>query len=480
MNLLVLLLGFLALFPAPARASSLALSPCAVPGTAEPARCGALEVFENRAARSGRRIPIKVIVFPAKAATPAPDPLFIIAGGPGQSATEFAGVLMRDFAFAHERRDVVFIDQRGTGGSNPLQCSLGESFDTIVQSVASGVDADIASVRACRQALERRADLRFYTTPIAMDDLDDVRAALGYQRINVWAASYGTRAALVYMRQHPGRVRSAILRALGGVDLKLPATVAPDGERALNRLFGACSMDAACRTAFPNVEQSLRSVLARLQIQPVAVQTVDPRSRSSHTISVDHNVFSTTLFFLLFVSEWAKEIPRIVDAAAAGDYAPFAAFIPVSALTAGPVHWGMRRTVLCSEDIPLTSEAEIRHAGRQTTVGDTSNLGLLAACREWPVGTLPRGYSEPVKTDVPILAISGEEDPVLPPHRAEQALQWLTKGIHLVVPGAAHGPNFPGCTGALAREFLEAASGETLDTSCVLKHERPRFTIPHE
>jgi pimeloyl-ACP methyl ester carboxylesterase len=473
----VLLLIFLTLLPTPADAASPQLDACRVPGTVEAARCATLEVYENRTAAAGRKIPIKVVVFPAKTAAPAPDPLFILAGGPGQSATEFAGVLIGEFAFAHERRDIVFVDQRGTGGSNPLQCSLGGSFDAIVQSVAVGVDADLPAVRACRADLERRADLRFYTTPFAMDDMEDVRTALGYDRINLWAASYGTRAALVYMRQHPGRVRSAILRALGGVDLKLPATVASDGQRALDRLFGACAMDAACRTAYPNVEGSLREVLARLEARPTTVQAVDPRDRQAHTVRVDHNVFGTTLFFLLFASDWSKEIPRIVHAAAARDYAPLAAFLPLSVLTAAPVHWGMRRTVLCAEDIPLVTEEEVRSWARDTTVVDGSNLGLIAACKEWPAGELPKGYSNPVETDVPILAISGEEDPVLPPHRAEDALQWLPNATHVVVPGAAHGPGFPGCTTALAKQFLESASGKALDTSCALAHERPPFTV---
>jgi pimeloyl-ACP methyl ester carboxylesterase len=458
-------------------AATLPLTPCTVPPASEPARCGSLDVFENRAAATGRKIPIKVVVFPSKAATPAPDPLFIIAGGPGQSATEFAGVLMREFAFAHERRDIVFVDQRGTGGSNPLQCSLGASFDAIVQSVAIGVDADLAAVRACRRELEQRADLRFYTTPFAMDDLDEVRAALGYERINVWAASYGTRAALVYMRQYPGRVRSAILRALGGVDLKLPATVAPDGQRALDRLLGACAMEPACRTAYPTLELTLRDVVARLKERPVTVQAVDPRTKETHTVRVDENVFGTTLFFLLFASDWSKEIPRIVHQAARGDYGPFAAFLPLSVLTAAPVHWGMRRTVLCAEDMPLISEDEIRGVGRGTLVGEASNLGLLAACREWPAGELPKGYTEPVRTDVPILAISGEEDPVLPPHRAQEALRWLTNATHVVVPGAAHGPSFPGCTTALATQFLEAGAALDLETTCVLQHARPPFTV---
>ncbi|MGH7337235.1 MAG: alpha/beta hydrolase, partial [Myxococcota bacterium] len=143
-----------------ALAATLQLTPCQVPNTSEPARCGTLDVWENRDTRRGRRIPIKVVVFPAKATKPSPDPLFIIAGGPGQSATEFSGLLLRDFAFAHQRRDVVFVDQRGTGGSNPLHCSLGDDFNEIIQSVAIGVDADLAAVDECRRELEPRADLR--------------------------------------------------------------------------------------------------------------------------------------------------------------------------------------------------------------------------------------------------------------------------------------------------------------------------------
>ena len=461
-----------------ALAAALQLTPCAAAGAMDPARCGTLNVWENREARSGRRIPIQVVVFPAQTPKALPDPLFVIAGGPGQSATEIAGVMIRDLAFAHRRRDIVFVDQRGTGGSNPLHCGLGDSFNDIIQSVAIGVDADLNAVARCRRELERRADLRQYTTPIAMDDLDEVRAALGYERINLFAASYGTRAALVYMRQYPRRVRSAVLRGLASVDLALPLTVAPDSERALHRLLGACDADAACREAYPRLEQSLKEVVARLRREPVIVEAADPRTSESHDVRVDHNVFSTTIFFLMFATEWAKDIPRVVHAAAAGDFAPFAAVLPLNVLTAMPVHWGMRRSVLCSEDVTLTSEEAVRRAGSDSIVGDASNLGLLASCREWPIGALPRGYFEPIRTDVPILAISGVEDPVLPPHRSEQALPGLSNAAHLVVPGTAHGPNFPGCVRELAARFLEAASARTLDTGCVLEISRPAFTTP--
>lgn len=459
-------------------ATALHLTSCELPETIEKARCGTLDVWENRDARSGRRIPIKVVVFPAKAAKAEPDPLFVMAGGPGQSATELAGVLLRDLAFAHARRDIVFVDQRGTGGSNPLHCSLGGTFNDIIQSVAIGVDADLTAVEKCRHELEGRADLRLYTTPLAMDDLDEVRAALGYNRINLFGASYGTRAALVYMRQHPGRVRSAILRAVAPVDLKLPLTVVPDSERALHRLFGACDADSGCRDAYPALEESLKRAIERLKRNPAIVSTIDPRTGTLQDVRVDDQVFATTIFFLLFATEWSKDLPRVVHAAARGDYAPLAALLPLNVLTALPVHWGMRRSVLCSEDVTLTTLAEVRRASEDGLIADTSNVGLLASCRHWPTGLVPNGYFDPIATDVPILAISGVEDPVLPPHRAEPALRTLPNATHLVVPGTAHGPNFPGCVRDLAARFLEEGSGDKLETSCVEDVHRPRFTSP--
>jgi pimeloyl-ACP methyl ester carboxylesterase len=192
-------------------------------------------------------------------------------------------------------------------------------------------------------------------------------------------------------------------------------------------------------------------------------------------VRVDDQVFSTTIFFLLFATEFARDIPRTVHAAAHGNFEPFAAALPLTALTAVPVHWGMRRSVLCAEDVSLANEADVRSAGERTMMGDMSNLGLLASCRHWPVGTLPRGYFDPVSSDVPILAISGVEDPVLPPHRAEAALRTLPNAVHVVVPGAAHGPNFPACVRDIAARFLEQGSGKSLDTSCVTSMARPPF-----
>jgi pimeloyl-ACP methyl ester carboxylesterase len=190
----------------------LELTPCELPGVKEKVRCGTYEVFEDRAARKGRKITLKIVVAAATGPTSAPDPFVYIPGGPGSSATEDAPGVAELFAGVRARRDLVFIDQRGTGGSHPLNCNF---FDPADLQSYLGYFFPLDDVRKCRQELELKANLKLYTTPIAMDDLDEVRAALGYERVNLFGASYGTRARIVYLKRHPTHVRTVTLTGRG-------------------------------------------------------------------------------------------------------------------------------------------------------------------------------------------------------------------------------------------------------------------------
>ncbi len=190
---------------------SLMLSPCNVEGTSEKVKCGTYEVYENRNSKKGRKISLKVVVFPATGKELAPDPFVYVPGGPGSSATEDAPYVAPQFAKIREHRDLLFVDQRGTGGSHPLNCSFFNAAD--LQSYF-GYFFPLDDVRKCREQLEQKADLTLYTTPIAMDDLDEVRAALGYERLNLFGGSYGTRASLVYLKRHPKHVRTVTLQGV--------------------------------------------------------------------------------------------------------------------------------------------------------------------------------------------------------------------------------------------------------------------------
>src|SRR5207244_12853121 len=191
--------------------------PCRLPGIDEELLCGRLTVFENRLTRAGRTIDLSVVVLPAFDQNTKAEPLFDLAGGPGAAATESATFYAGQGKGYRRRRDVVLVDQRGTGKSNPLSLP-GKRTPEDYPSEMSPVDC----VKSLRQTLERRADLTQYTTSIAMDDLDDVRARLGYDRINLIGSSYGTRAALVYLRQHPERVRTVTLIGVAPTYLKMP------------------------------------------------------------------------------------------------------------------------------------------------------------------------------------------------------------------------------------------------------------------
>ena len=251
---------------------ALDLEDCRVDGVSVPARCGALTVFEDRATGAGRTIDLKIVVIPAVSGSPEPDTLFFLAGGPGQAATDLADTVLVRLAEVRRSRDIVFVDQRGTGGSGRMSCAL---FETSPDEEASGeslqLDAfPLDDLRDCLAEVESATDPRHYTTPVAMDDLDDVRAALGYETINLYGGSYGTRAGLIYMRRHPERVRTAVLDGLAPVSMRLPSSMNADAQRALDLVL----------IIDEDYGQHFRSV------QPATVRLVHDSSRRASSFSI--------------------------------------------------------------------------------------------------------------------------------------------------------------------------------------------------
>jgi pimeloyl-ACP methyl ester carboxylesterase len=236
------------------------LKPCRLAEIDEELFCGKLTVFENRETRTGRTIDLNVVVLPAFDQKHKAEPLFDLAGGPGAASTEAAAFYVGPGKAYRRRHDVVCVDQRGTGKSNRLAIPR-EKTPQYYLSEMFPVDY----VRQMRHELEQRADLTKYTTSIAMDDLDDVRTWLGYDRINLFGASYGTQAALVYMRRHTENVRSAILLAVAPADLKMPLHHSESAARAMDLLFGECEQDATCHAAFPQIRDDWKNVLTQLE-----------------------------------------------------------------------------------------------------------------------------------------------------------------------------------------------------------------------
>src|SRR5438132_1012342 len=280
-------------------AASISLKPCEVSGTREAVKekvqCGTLDVFEDRSRKTGRRIALKIVVFPATGQDKAADPLFYIPGGPGSSATEDAPFVAQQFATIREHRDLVFVDQRGTGGSNPLNCDL---FNPADLRSYLGDYFPLEDVRKCREQLESKANLKLYTTPIAMDDLDDVRAALGYNQINIIGGSYGTRATQVYLKLHETRVRAIILHGVSPTNQFMPRDFPQHTERALDGVMADCAADDACRAAFPDLRAEAKSVLEGLLRGPVEVELKRPKE--SIRISLARDLVAEAIRYMLY------------------------------------------------------------------------------------------------------------------------------------------------------------------------------------
>jgi len=456
--------------PAP---PALVLSPCRLPGIETDAQCGTFEVWENRSARAGRRIALNVAVIPARLRAREPDPIVFFAGGPGQSAVALAGQVMPIFAKLNDTRDLLLVDQRGTGQSNPLDCeddqeqplqSLFEDAlpERLVDSCLDGLDADPAQ----------------YATPNAVADMDDVRAALGYDKLNLWGGSYGTRVALEYLRRHGEHVRSVVLDGVAPATMKLPLSFVSDGEAALERLVQDCESQVLCHRSYPNLRRVIMELRGELSRRPLRAAIQDPRTGERDTIRVTENVFLSGLFRPLYVAELASLLPYGISAASRGDFnALLAQNLEFSDDVSENLSLGMHLSVICTEDIPRVTPQDLAAAGH-AFFGRALIDDFLRACSHWPRGVVPDDFYTPVKSDVPVLILSGGIDPATPPRHGDEVARTLPHARHFVAPHLGHGVSLHGCAPRLIDTFVRKGSADGLDGKCLERIPRPLFLLP--
>jgi pimeloyl-ACP methyl ester carboxylesterase len=434
--------------------------------------CGTLTVFENRQTRQGRTIDLAIVVLPALANRASPDPLFFLAGGPGQGAAKMARQIREIFRQVQSDRDVVFVDQRGTGRSNPLDC---RSHDDSLAALNESDEAALARLKTCLAGYD--ADPRLYTTSIAMDDLDEVRAHLGYERINIYGGSYGTRAGLVYLRQHGDRVRAAVLDGVAPTDMRLPLYFARDAQRALDQLLADCEADASCAVRYPGLDERTRALFARLEKTPQRVRLVHPRTGIAEEVTVEARFVASVVFGTLYSPLTSSLVPELVARAEAGDFQGMLAVATLNEGAAENMAVGMQLSVLCAEDLSRIDPADVDRESAGTVFARHLMGGRTEACQFWPKGDVPAGFHDPVTSDVPTLVLSGQLDPVTPPSWGEEAARHLTRSRHVVAPGTGHGVVPTGCGQRLLRDFIRAGALDGLDTSCVAAMRRPPFFL---
>ena len=447
------------------------LLPCGREGVTKDALCGRYEVFENRETKQGRKISLNLVVLPSLAERPAPDPVFHFVGGPGAAATQSAGApLMTLF---RRTRDVVLIDQRGTGESNPLRCAFhGEGPADM--SVAFGEVFPAERVRACRAELEKVADLRLYTTPVAAADADEVREALGYERVNANGGSYGSTAALAYLRLYPQRVRTASVTSVAPTDFKMALPFARGVEASLERLFADCAAEAACKAAFPELRREFTELYERLGKEPAAFEVAHPATGVKQKLTLTRPALMEHLRALLYQPALTSALPLLIHEMHGGSYARFASIsYDYYRQVEGSIARGMHLSVTCAESFPFISDEEIKRETAATFYGDARVRAHMRACELWPRGDVPAAYRGPFKTDVPVLMLSGEVDPVTPPWLAAAALPQYTRGRQVLIRYGTHATY--DCTERLQAEFVERGTADGLDTSCVESIRRRPF-----
>jgi pimeloyl-ACP methyl ester carboxylesterase len=461
----------------PEEAASFQLEPCQIKGMTETARCGTYEVWEDREAKSGRKIGLKVVVLPATGPEPAPDPIVYFGGGPGEAATDNAAGFAAFSPELRKTRDIVLVDVRGTGGSNPLLCSYQEEGARQLGLLEEFLPLE--GVERCREELEAKADLTLYTTPLLVDDVHEVVTALGYGKVNLMGGSYGTRACEVYMRRHPDGVRTAVLGGVLPLDARMPMTIASDAQAALDGLFEECAEEASCQQAFPDLRGDLQAVLAQIEAGPVAATVPDPHTGEPTERTLSRAVVVQTLRYMLYSSGTAQEVPLAIHSAAQGDYSIFGrnAALYGGALEALPD--GLYLSITCPEDVVRIDDAAVAAADAGTFLGDYRSRQQRNACAVWPKGKLPEGYWEPVRTDVPVLLTTGERDPVTPPRWLREVARTMPNSRSMVIPDGGHsfnGLEGTDCYDDIETRFILQGSFEGIDLgACIDSMKRPPF-----
>jgi pimeloyl-ACP methyl ester carboxylesterase len=438
-----------------------------------PARCGTLRVPEDREHPKDGSIELKVAVVPALNRRSTAAPMFLLAGGPGQSAMQVYVSLHSAFTRINRDHAIVLLDQRGTGSSSLQSCEYPEEW----QQPADPIPALRKATADCLAKLGQR--VRFYTTSIAVRDLEEMRAALGYEQIDLYGASYGTRVAELYMRRHPARVHAVILDGVTYPEQVIGVETPQDGESALNLIMARCRQAPDCAAAYPDLQQDLDSLLRRFGPQKVMVTIDDPNSGLPLEIEFNRKILGAALRFLSYSAMQASLLPALIHQAAHGKLRPLASQSIMNARQIGDqLANGMQYSVICSEDEPFFAAAHIDRAAMAKTYQGTELVDALSEiCKLWPRGPVDADLHAPLHSDIPTLLLSGEADPVTPPADAERAASSLTRHRHLVLKGEGHGQLASGCVPRLMADFLDSAAPDKLDAACLDQHSPEPFFL---
>lgn len=448
--------------------------------------CGDLYVAEDRARMKSRSIRLHVAIFHPPGGADFRDPIVFLSGGPGVSALELIRFQFQDTfqpILDSTGRDLIVFDQRGVGLSEPaLDCpnyreKLLDLMDRspegkkITNSLATS--EALQSLLECRRNLEEVADLSQYSSAVSSADVEDLRTTLGYETINLWGASYGSRLALEVLRRRPETLRSAILDAVYPPDVDLYAEAPANFYRSLSLLFESCAANQVCNQAYPDLRQVFFKTVDRLNRNPEMREIIDPFTMRKYQAQLTGDILLGLVFQILYDSHFRYRLPEIIYAAYRGD---FEVLDQVRGIIVGQMtisSQGMAFSVQCREELAFSSVEDFRKGleaiPELAGFFEYSNVGGFAyrVCEFWDVGKSPISANRPVSSDAPVMVMAGEFDPITPPAWALHATISLPNAQFFLFPRVGHGASgLSGCPKDLMVEFVMAPHTK-LDASCL-------------
>jgi len=437
------------------------------------AQCTTLQVLEDRSKPQGRKLSLRLAWLPASSEDAAPDPVVFIAGGPGQAASEAFWGVMPALEPLREKRNILLLDQRGTGGSNRLSCPDTTDSKGLGDQTAESDEQIQAGTRSCLEALSSRADVSQYTTEDAVADLEALRLAVGAPSLDLIGGSYGTRVALEYLRRHPQTARTTLVDGIVPPQLVLGQDHARNLQDALDRIFAGCVADKVCHERFGDPAVTMRTLREHLAKGPINVRLRDPVDYHWRDERLSEGALVTVLRLYSYSPEFATLLPMLLDETVKGSPESMVAqgLMLVNQLK-DQFAPGMELSVICSEDADLM---KIRPEDADTLLGNELPRYAINACKVWPHKARPADFHDPVVSDRPVLLLSGAWDPVTPPQYGEQVLATLSDAVHFVAPGQGHIIMARGCAPKLVEQFIESADPKSLDGSCLDELRAPPF-----
>ena len=433
---------------------------CHVDGVKAQVKCGKLQVPENYDNVNGEQISINFVVLPAIDNSDNKTPLMFLAGGPGQAAAELASGLRRVFNEVRKTRDLILVDQRGTGESHPLQCE--DALDQDIYSITPE-DFSVQDIKDCLASFS--GDLSQYNSENAIRDFDAVRVALGHQQINIYGGSYGTRAGLVYMRMFPDSLRSVVLDSVGPIEVPI-GLFGQSSARSFNLLLENCQKELSCKTAYPELGQEFKELMTRLEQAPAEVSIAHPRLGTQTKFVISKAKLLGTIRMQLYSVSTRSLVPLVIHQAYLGNYMPLAGLVARSEGGQG-IYIGLLFNITCNEDYPRISVTDFEQDADNDFGQGDSHFGFKMVCPLWPQYRPSEEFYQAATADIPTLILSGNLDPVTPPSNGEHSAKTLPNNHHIVVENASHTVAMSTCASDIINEFLTSLQPKELDESCL-------------